>query len=562
MTIALSVVIAGLLLLVGIPMVLVSVQIQRRDSEREQQQIANRMAQSVSTLVQSIQSGLNTDANLSPNLDAIASQISTELNRLNSQSIQSLKDAIATENPLENLLKNSDAIQGAVVFSTDGIVRQSQWRAPQNAINPIQLSQSETFALAKQGTTATEISNFGDRSTPALIVGIPMTDTNEVLMAWVDTHSLWQPLANLSAGKTGYLYLIDNTNTAIIVPKKIEATKDTSIDTQAILAEKSYRGLSGERVVGHIATVSGTPWRVVIEIPSAEANAGLKSLLIILGAILLFGLSLAMTVARIFSGWILQPIKILHQSAERISHGDLSHRISLDRDDELGFLATAFNQMVETLEKAINDLRTLSRRLLSAEEAERRRIAHEIHDELGQILVMLRFSLSMAERNSPDNPTIKAVQEMAAQAQEKARTLSHELRPAMLDDIGLLATLQWYIDRVEQRANLAIRLDVSVDETILPPEIKTTLYRLVVEALSNVSKHAQASSVEISLEKNETHLILQIQDDGAGFDTKTLAQSTSLGVSGMRERVNLLQGNFSIDSQIGHGTHIKITLPI
>ncbi len=558
MTITLSVVIASLLLLIAIPMVLISVQIQRRDSDRDQQQMAAHLAQSVSDLVKNAQSGQSNNTIDDPQLDLIANQISTELNTLTAQTAELLQSEPISGTLFENL----PALQGVALFSADGSAQQSQWRTPQDTINLTLLTQSESFSLAKQGTVANEITNFGARVIPAIIVAVPMPASNGIAMAWLDSTMLWQSFTQLHVSDAGYLYLIDAQNSVIIAPQKFRQKQNSFINPNPILAKESYIGLNDKSVVGHIAPIEGTPWQVVIEMPLAEANSALKSLLIILGAILLFGLSLAMTVARIFSGWILQPIKILHQSAERISQGDLSHRIKLDRDDELGFLANAFNQMVETLEKAINDLRTLSRRLLSAEEAERRRIAHEIHDELGQILVMLRFSLSMAERNLPDNPTIKAVQEMAAQAQEKARTLSHELRPAMLDDIGLLATLQWYIDRVEQRSNLAIRLDVSIDEAVLPPEIKTTLYRLVVEALSNVSKHAEASSVEISLGKTNTHLTLEIQDDGTGFDTETLAQSASLGVSGMRERVNLLQGDFSINSQLGHGTQIKITLPI
>lgn len=556
MTVILSTVIASLLLLIGIPMVLISVQIQRRDSDRSQQQMATHLAQSVSDLVRGVQSGQGISTN-DPNLDLVAHQISTELNNLTAQIVRILQ----SEQNSTSMLKALPLMQGVVIFATDGTVEQSQWRSPQSAINPTILTQSESFALAQQGTIGYEITDFDTRVSPALIVAVPTHTSGSVAVAWFDTASLWQYFTQLNVSDTGYLYLIDSQNNAIIVPEQFAQHQASAIDINAILAKQRYKGLNGKDVVGHLASVEGTPWRVVVEIPLAEANASLKSLLVILGAILLFGLSLAMTVARIFSGWILQPIKTLHQSAERISRGDLSHRIVLDRDDELGFLATAFNQMVETLEKAIDDLRTLSRRLLSAEEAERKRIAHEIHDELGQILVMLRFSLSMAERNSPNNPTIKAVQEMAAQAQEKARTLSHELRPAMLDDIGLLPTLQWYIDRVEQRANLAIRLDVSVDEASLPPEIKITLYRLVVEALSNVSKHAEASAVEISLRRNKMHLILKIEDDGIGFDTEILAQSVSLGISGMRERVNLLQGDFSINSQLGQGTDIKITLP-
>ncbi|MFQ5575931.1 MAG: sensor histidine kinase [Anaerolineae bacterium] len=150
---------------------------------------------------------------------------------------------------------------------------------------------------------------------------------------------------------------------------------------------------------------------------------------------------------------------------------------------------------------------------------------------------------------------------MATGAQEMARTLSHELRPAMLDDLGLLPTLNWYIDLFEQRANLAISLETNLDEAGLAPQLKTTLYRLVVEALVNIRKHAHASAVDISLVQHKRRLVLRITDDGRGFDTATLNQTQSLGIAGMRERVNLLQGDFELQSEPGRGTKITITLP-
>jgi two-component system sensor histidine kinase DegS len=132
----------------------------------------------------------------------------------------------------------------------------------------------------------------------------------------------------------------------------------------------------------------------------------------------------------------------------------------------------------------------------------------------------------------------------------------------MLDDMGLLPTLEWYIDRLEQHANLAVSLDAKLNEDALSPELKTTLYRLIIEALTNVRKHAQASSVEIILVQDAGHISLTITDDGQGFDTTILKQTHSLGIAGMRERVNLLRGEFLLKSQARHGTGIAVTLPV
>jgi len=568
MTITLSAVIVGLMLLVAIPLVIISVQIQKRETAREQQEIANRVAQTVSTIIQDIQSN-------QPQIDPIrqsdlrtgliAGQIGSGINLVTSRALAQLREAIQSDQPLDTALKANPQIQGLARFDPDGQLAESVWRSPELEINVESFARSEIFDTARQGLNAQGAPFINQYNAPLVAVAAPCIEDDKVtgvVMAWLNVQSVWQSLTDLPVGKTGYLYIIDQAGQTIITPAQfISASPPTTLQSD-IRARQPYRGLSGEQVVGRTAPIENTPWQAVIEIPTSEANTSLRSLLIILGAILMFGLSLAISVARIFSQWILQPIHTLHDSALQISRGDLSHRISLDRNDELGVLARAFNQMVATLEETIDELRSVSLRLLSAEEAERRRIAHEIHDELGQTLTALKFSASMAMRSNPDDPNLISTQQMASEAQERARTLSHELRPTMLDDMGLLPTLEWYVDRLEQRANLAVSLDANLSEDTLPTELKTTLYRLITEALTNIRKHAQASSVDIILVQGESHISLTITDDGQGFDTAILNRIHSLGIAGMRERVNLLRGEFLLKSQPRQGTGIAIILPV
>ncbi len=568
MTLTLSAVIIGLMLLVAVPLVVISVQIQKKETAREQQEIANRVAQTVSTIVQDIQNSqpqLDPARKSDPRSGLIAGQISNGINLAASRAVAQLQDSTQHNQPLNVIIRANPQIQGLARFSLDGYLQESAWRSPKVKINAQSFAQSEVFDTARQGVNAQGTPFISQYNAPLVTVAAPVLEEGAVtgvIMAWVDVKNVWQSLSDLPVGKTGYLYIIDQNEQAIITPPQFSAATPPAALQTTIQSKKAYPGLSGKQVIGRLSPIENTPWQAVIEIPTAEANASLRSLLIILGAILMFGLSLAIYVARLFSQWVLQPIHTLHDSALQITRGDLAHRINLTRNDELGVLANAFNQMVSTLQKTIEELRKVSRRLLSAEEAERRRIAHEIHDELGQTLTALKFSLSMATRSSPDDPNLIAARQMASAAQDKARTLSHELRPAMLDDIGLLPTLEWYIDRLEQHANLAVSLDANLNEDALSPELKTTLYRLVIEALTNVRKHAQASSVEIILVQNAGRISLTITDDGQGFDTAILRQIHSLGIAGMRERVNLLRGEFLLKSQAGHGTGIAVTLPI
>lgn len=569
MTFTLSLVIVGLILLVGLPMILISVQIQQREAARDRQETAVAVARTVSDLIRNIRTEQTEESSRpdqpDPRINFIATQISTGLGLTTSRVLNHIRQTIEAGQPLSAMLTANPQILGVARTDAMGRLLESAWRSPEQAADIAGVTQTETFALAQQGISAQNTVFWGQTHAPVLIIATPVvtkTPVSEIVIAWVDVHSIWQALIDLQVGDTGYLYIVDQTGAPVMLPEPF--TQSLPAHIQALVnSGKPYIGLKSRRVLGHLAAIEDTPWQVIIEIPVTEANASMRSLLIILGAILLLGLSLAISVGRIFSRWLLQPIQTLQQSALQISNGDLSHRINLNRTDELGFLAVAFNQMVTALENTITELRTVSLRLLSAEETERRRIAYEIHDELGQTLTALKISLSLAARVSPDNPHLVAAQQMATEAQEKARTLSHELRPAMLDDLGLKSTLEWYINRFEQRANLAISLECNFNEEALPPEIKTALYRLITEALTNIDKHARASAVVIILQQENRQLTLTIADDGQGFDTGILSQTHSLGVAGMRERVNLLRGHFLIESQAGGGgTQITVSLPL
>lgn len=566
MTFTLSLVIVGLILLVGLPMILISVQIQQREAARDRQETANQVAQTVSGIIRNIK----TDQAEAPRFDQpdprinfIATQITTGLGLTTARVLNHIHQTSKEGQSLDAMLAENPQILGVVRTDANGRPLETAWRSLEQAADMATVIRTETFALAQQGLSAQDTLFWGPTYTPVLLIATPVGgEAAGIVIAWVDVHSIWQSLIDLQVGDTGYLYIVDQTGAPVMLPEPFTRSIPANIQTR-INSGRPYLGLKSRQVLGHLAAIPDTPWQVIIEIPVTEANAGLRSLLIILGAILLLGLSLAISVGRVFSRWLLQPIQTLQQSALQISNGDLSHRINLNRADELGFLALAFNRMVAALENTITELRTVSLRLLTAEETERRRIAYEIHDELGQTLTALKISLSLAARLSPDNPHLVAAQQMATEAQEKARTLSHELRPAMLDDLGLKSTLEWYINRFEQRANLAISLECDFNEETLPPEIKTTLYRLITEALTNIDKHAHASAVTINLQQNERQLTLTVADDGQGFDTGALSQTHSLGVAGMRERVNLLRGHFLIESQAGGGgTQITVSLPL
>jgi signal transduction histidine kinase len=217
-------------------------------------------------------------------------------------------------------------------------------------------------------------------------------------------------------------------------------------------------------------------------------------------------------------------------------------------------------------------LHQLSLRLINAQEEERRRISRELHDELGQALTALKINLDVARRALPaDAPTklqrsISEASLLAVHTLETARNLSLELHPAILDDLGLVAALRWEVDRYAQRTGQSVNFEVDLAGVGLEPELEITIYRIVTEALTNVARHAQASHILLDLHIENNHVVARISDDGIGFDPVALfntpVERRTLGLTGMRERTELLDGEFTLISEPGHGATIQVKLPL
>ena len=210
--------------------------------------------------------------------------------------------------------------------------------------------------------------------------------------------------------------------------------------------------------------------------------------------------------------------------------------------------------------------RLLSRRLLHVQELERRTIARELHDEVGQALTAIKINLQSIER-SPKlgldrvQDSLAIVEALVA----RIRDLSLDLRPAMLDDWGLYAAVRWYAGRQAERAGITIRVRGNVGDERLPSDVETTCFRVVQEAVTNALRHARATRLDIRLSRDPTHIGVEVVDDGAGFDVHDARHAAnhgeSLGLLGMEERVRLLGGEITLSSRPGAGTTITVSLP-
>jgi two-component system sensor histidine kinase UhpB len=214
-------------------------------------------------------------------------------------------------------------------------------------------------------------------------------------------------------------------------------------------------------------------------------------------------------------------------------------------------------------------LAELSRRLLRAEEAERRRIAGELHDEIGQALTALRLNLQAMARNLGAPTTTGRLDESIALVEhtiEQVRGLSLDLRPALLDDLGLVPALRSYVAGLARRSNIEALFDADEQIDRPCPDVETACYRIAQEALTNVARHAGAKTVRVELVRVGRAIRLIVADDGVGFDVPSATQravgGASLGLLGMRERASLLGGQLEIASEPGRGTEVRATFPL
>jgi signal transduction histidine kinase len=207
--------------------------------------------------------------------------------------------------------------------------------------------------------------------------------------------------------------------------------------------------------------------------------------------------------------------------------------------------------------------RDAMRRVVQAQELERRRLARELHDETGQALTSILLGLKTLERSvetEQGREGVAAVRELVVSTLQDVRRLAVELRPAALDDFGLAPALERLVETVRQDTSVDVDLEIGIGGERLPTDVETTMYRIVQEALTNIAKHAAATRISILLTRKERAVVVVVEDDGDGFDAAD--PTAGLGLAGMRERVTLLGGQLRVETSPGRGTTIAAEVPL
>ena len=271
-----------------------------------------------------------------------------------------------------------------------------------------------------------------------------------------------------------------------------------------------------------------------------------------------------------------RPITNLVSFVNALGKGDFEQRARIWADDEIGKLSNAFNDMIQKLKNFKTELEfkeemtsQLLKKVINAQEEERKRIARELHDQTSQSLTSLMIGLKILKSaKTLDEVTKRSddLRELTSKTLEEVHDLAIQLRPTVLDDIGLDIALQKYVADYSMKFNIKVDYhSIGFDSFRLPTEIEIVIYRVVQEALANILKHSEARNACLLLENRGNLLKVIVEDNGKGFDVRKVMSSEidgKLGLFGMQERINLISGDITIESTPGNGTNIYITVPI
>jgi signal transduction histidine kinase len=233
-------------------------------------------------------------------------------------------------------------------------------------------------------------------------------------------------------------------------------------------------------------------------------------------------------------------------------------------DDDLRLVEGLAARAATAVDLSQRVSRDAFQRVVAAQEAERKRLARELHDETGQALTSILLGLKPLEQSAPDNENrmaVVALRELVVATLQDVRRLAVELRPAALDDFGLVPAVERLVETFREQSEIRVDLETNLGDERLPADAETTIYRIVQEALTNIVKHAEATHVSVLLTRRDGLVAAVVEDDGRGFDPSRLGEE-GLGLVGMRERLGLVGGRLRIESAEGSGTSLVAEVPL
>ena len=446
-------------------------------------------------------------------------------------------------------------------------------------------------------------------SSPLLAMVVPFQREGRSYFLVAEMKPRGSPLSvflqNLAAEPDVHLVVVDQSGAVIAAPDHAQLYRVVTpaaevgarilgrrpLVTQTTSCTICVGGPHGGRFLTVMVPLRIAPWGVLIQQDERAAFSVLKTSHtgLLVAALLL--VAMGVLLSRGLKRSVIAPVQELSRQAEQLRGGDLDSPIEVEGDREIRVLGKSLDQARERLAGSLGELRALNEnleglvaertqelgaryrelevlssqrrllvgRLLAAGEEERRRIARELHDEISQLLTVIQLALERGGDGPEAGVDLGKVRELLARTQKEVHRVIHDLRPSLLDDLGLASAVRWYAASYLEPKGIDVSLEVE-DSLELAEEVEITTFRIYQEVVTNILRHSRAEHVSIELYRSDGHLVLAVEDDGVGFAAGE--GRDGVGLVGIRERAALVDGRLAIDSEPGMGTHVLLEIPL
>lgn len=415
-----------------------------------------------------------------------------------------------------------------------------------------------------------------------IVIAVPIEKSDGQFMGviagrfYLSFQRLGQEIQKLRVGEEGTAYLVDRQGRLIYHPiSRLIGTDFSSREAVQRLQQGTLIGAVTSHENGQPSTVEGyavvqvTGWGLVIGEPWAQVVEPAQNALKPIAVVLIVGLITVAAFVSLGVQAVTDPIQNLVIQTRQVTAGDYDAQVTLSRIKEIRELGMAFNEMVEQIRRYRAGVRQYVADITQSQEEERKRIARELHDDTVQSLIAIGQRIELI-KGMLDDPIeartrLSELRTMVTGAIASVRQFSRDLRPLALEDLGLVAAMQYLVSQLTQSEGIDVDFRVEGTPDGLPADMEVAIYRILQEALNNVKKHAHATEVNVLAQFTEKQIMLTVEDDGCGFtvpDSITdFASSGSFGVMGLQERAHLFGGNIEVESQLDEGTVVRLIIP-
>lgn len=437
-------------------------------------------------------------------------------------------------------------------------------------------------------TSALRTSTFSDiikepgSGEDIIVIAVPIEKPNGQFVGviagrfYLSFQRLGQEIQKLRVGEEGTAYLVDRQGRLIYHPdSRLIGTDFSSREAVKQLQQGSRTGAITSRENGQPNTVEGYAvvqvpgWGLVIGEPWAQVVQPAQSALQPIVVVLVVGLITVAAFVSLGVQAVTDPIQNLVIQTRQVTAGDYDAQVMLSRIKEIRELGMAFNEMVGQIRKYRAGVRQYVADITQSQEEERKRIARELHDDTVQSLIAIGQRIELI-KGTLDDPIeartrLNELRTMVTGAIASVRQFSRDLRPLALEDLGLVAAMQYLVNQLAQSEGIDVDFTVEGTPDGLPADMEVAIYRILQEALNNVKKHAHATEVTVLAQFTNKQIALTVEDNGRGFTVPAsitdFATSGSFGVMGLQERAQLFGGNIEVESQPDEGTLVRLVMP-